>query len=74
MAYILTKMRDEDLSKMLDEITETMFQHYDYKELIEDILPQLIDRIDYYHTEIIDNNNRHIKDDSDSDDSDEDNI
>ena len=56
MAYILEKMEKEDYSKnkLLDKITELLFQEYDYPELCTDILPELIERIDFYHTDIID--------------------
>ena len=48
------KIKDIDLSKMLDKITEMLYQEYDYPELSKDIIPQLLDRIDYYHTDILD--------------------
>ena len=56
MAYILEKMEKEDYSKnkLLDKITELLFQEYDYPELCTDILPELIERIDFYHTDLID--------------------
>ena len=56
MAYVYIKMKDLDLSKMLDNITETLYQEYDYEELTKDIVPQLLDRIDYYHTSILEKN------------------
>tara|TARA_R110000823_G_scaffold14578_5_gene47939 strand:- start:548 stop:856 length:309 start_codon:yes stop_codon:yes gene_type:complete len=56
MAYILEKMEKQDLNKhrLLDKITELLFQDYDYPELCTDILPELIERIDFYHTDLID--------------------
>tara|TARA_R110000744_G_scaffold58676_1_gene122454 strand:+ start:857 stop:1201 length:345 start_codon:yes stop_codon:yes gene_type:complete len=65
MAYVYMKIKDIDLSNMLDRITEMLYQEYDYPELTKDIIPQLLDRIDYYHTDILDKHKaakEHVRD------------
>tara|TARA_R110002167_G_scaffold198279_1_gene401338 strand:- start:1738 stop:2031 length:294 start_codon:yes stop_codon:yes gene_type:complete len=70
MAYVLEKMQD----KLLDKITELLFQEYEYVEICTDIIPKLNERIDFYHNDVIDKDYNPKDDDTSESETDDDTV